>query len=80
MSRNLNSIGKYKEDMSVHFKALERRVEAVYMDCTTNHAMTGKHVDDIALKFAETTVDLRASAEGFAREIERVQALFRELS
>lgn len=38
-----------------------------------------EHSNKIALKFAETTIDLKSSSEGFQREIERVHVIFREL-
>jgi len=37
------------------------------------------HLDRTSLKFAESTVDLKSANEGFQRELERIQLLFREL-
>ena len=48
-------------------------------NCDGNHSKFSNHIDHIALKFAETTVDLSSANEGFAREIERANALFKEL-
>jgi len=36
-------------------------------------------IERISLKFAETTIDATAANEGFQREIERINLLFREL-
>jgi len=33
----------------------------------------------VSLKFAENTVDLQAAGDGFQREIERIQIIFRDL-
>lgn len=47
--------------------------------CDDNHTKFKQALDRVTLKFAENTVDLSAASEGFQREIERVQILFREL-
>ena len=39
-----------------------------------------EHLDKVSLKFAENTVDLTSAGEGFQREIERIQMIFRELA
>ena len=59
--------------------AIQKQMENISSCCDTNHMKLTEHVNRIALKFAETTVDLKAASDGFAREIERVQLLFREL-
>ena len=54
-------------------------MESVAVTCDSNHMKMTEHSNKIALKFAETTVDLTGASDGFAREIERMQVIFREL-
>ena len=49
-------------------------------NCNENHIKLGQHIDRVSLKFAENTVDLTSASEGFQREIERVQTIFRDLA
>lgn len=48
-------------------------------NCDENHSNMGQHIDRIALKFSENTVDLSHANEGFQRELERITILFNEL-
>ena len=58
---------------------LEKQISNCEETCDHNHLNLSAHIDRISLKYAENTVDLTSCSEGFQREIERVQILFREL-
>ena len=59
--------------------AFQKQIDKVSNNCDNNHNKFSNHVDHISLKFAETTVDLSSANEGFQREVERANILFREL-
>jgi len=54
-------------------------VDKISNNCDDNHMGLKTHLDRTSLKFAESTVDLKSANEGFQRELERIQLLFREL-
>jgi hypothetical protein len=56
-----------------------KQIEKIMNNCDTNHQNMGQHIDKIALKFSENTVDLSQASEGFQRELERITILFNEL-
>lgn len=44
-----------------------------------HHDSTNAHIDQITLQYKENVTDLTSASEGFSREINRVNALFKEL-
>lgn len=47
--------------------------------CVDHNSITNDHIDRITLKYKEDLVNFHSQSEGFARELERVSILFREL-
>ena len=79
IGKNLEKTKNYKEEVQVKVEGFQRQLDRLADNCDGNHSKFSNHIDHIALKFAETTVDLSSANEGFAREIERANALFKEL-
>jgi len=79
VGKNLESIRKLREDLMVRTDKLESGMIKINKNCKDNTKDLHDHIDRISLKYQEDLVDLKSSSEGFARELERVQILFREL-
>lgn len=79
IGQNLESTKKFREHITLKLSNMSDTISSIGHNCDTNHVRLTDHSNTIALKFAEQTVDLKAAAEGFEREIERVQILYREL-
>lgn len=79
IGKNLESTKRFREDINVAMNALKRNVDRISGICDQNHIDSKQHLDRISLKFAESTIDLKSANEGFQRELERLQLLFREL-
>ena len=77
--KNKDNIKRFKEDISQTIKKIETKLDHLDKNCEEHHNDTNDHIDRIALKFKEDLIDYQATCEGFARELERVQILFREL-
>jgi ribosome-associated translation inhibitor RaiA len=79
IGKNLETTKRYREEVNQKVGGFERQLGRVGDNCDQNHQKFSQHVDHISLKFAETTVDLNSANEGFQREIERANILFKEL-
>lgn len=79
IGKNLESTKRFRNETDRMVEKLEERIDKAMTNCDGNHTKMSGHIDRISLKFAENTVDLQAAGEGFQREIERVQIIFREL-
>ena len=79
IKNNLESTRRYREDLNTQMKLLGNKVNTVSANCDQNHTDLSQHLDRVALKFAGDKVDLSSAGEGFSRELERIQILFREL-
>ena len=79
IGKDLESTRRYRETISSMTSGFQKQLDRIAENCDSNHNHFTNHLDKISLKFAENTVDLTACSEGFQREIERVQVLFREL-
>lgn len=79
VSKNLESISKLRNEVLITISQVKDDVERIAETCNHNHVKLGDNIQKVANRFAEKTVDLTSVSEGFQREIERVQVLFREL-
>lgn len=79
IGKNLETTKRYREEINLRVGGFERQLNSIADNCDNNHSKFSQHVDHISLKFAETTVDLNSANEGFQREIERANLLFKEL-
>ena len=80
INKNLESTKQFRTEIRGHLTAFEKSLVECEENCNSNHIKLGQHIDRVALKFAENTVDLTSASEGFQREIERVQTIFRDLA
>lgn len=80
VTRNLETTKKLRFEVENHLDQLQKQIINCEQNCDDNHVKMKNHIDGMALKFAEHTVDLTSAGEGFQREIERMQIIFRELS
>jgi membrane-associated HD superfamily phosphohydrolase len=76
---DLESTKKFRESLTLVVNQLRQQTNSVADTCDGNHMKLTEHSNRIALKFSETTIDLKSASEGFQREIERVHVIFREL-
>ena len=65
--------------MMVRHDKLEKDIALQKQTCKDNTSSTNDHLDQIALNYKEDIVDIKALSDGFSRELERMQILFREL-
>ena len=72
IGKNLESTKRFRDGITLTVNAIQKQMESISSNCDTNHMKMTEHSNRIALKFAETTVDLKSASDGFAREIERV--------
>jgi len=79
ISDNVTKMKVYKQLVDQQMEKLDTRLSEFSDQSTDNHKETNDHLDRIALKYQEDITDVKASGEGLARELERQQALFREL-
>jgi hypothetical protein len=77
IGRNMESTKQFKFEIEGIIEILRKQVNACEHNCDDTHLRTKNYIDNISLKFAENTVDLTSASEGFQREIERVQIIFR---
>jgi hypothetical protein len=80
ITRNLESTKKLRFDVENSIDQLQKQIVNCEQNCDENHIKMKNHIDNMALRFAEHTVDLTSAGEGYQREIERMQIIFRELS
>jgi len=57
----------------------EKLTENYWKSCKERAASTSDHVDEITLHYKEDIIDLKQLSGNFARELERMNILFREL-
>ena len=79
IGKNLEKTHKFREEITVKVGSFSKRLDKISDCCDNNHIAQSQLIERISLKFAETTVDAQAANEGFQREIERINLLFREL-
>lgn len=79
IGKDLVKIETLKEQINSKIDGFHSKLDAISSNCDHNHSRFSEHVDSISLRFSETTVDLKSASEGFHRELERMNHLFREL-
>ena len=79
VSDNVEKTRQFKEEINFKVGQQFKTLDRISTNCDSNHSNMGNHVDRIALKFSEQTVDLSHANEGFERELERIGLLFNEL-
>ena len=72
MGRYKTLIGQKIDKMQANLTQIDKKVE-------DHHEFVNDHIDKISLKYKEDIIDIKSSNQGFARELERVQIIFREL-
>ena len=79
IGKNLEKTHRFREEVTVKVGGFSKRLDKISDCCDNNHISMSQLIERISLKFAETTVDATAANEGFQREIERINLLYREL-
>ena len=79
IKNNLESTKRFREDIMTKLGLVQKQCNKVETNCDKNHTDLSQHLDRVALKFAGEKVNLSSAGEGFERELERRQILFREL-
>lgn len=65
----MENIKKFKFEIEDIVDMFKKQVNSVESNCDHNHSMIKEHIDNIALKFAENTIDLTSAGEGYQREL-----------
>lgn len=79
IGKNLESTKSYRNEVNVQLKNLRNNLDRLTGDCDQYHLDTKDHLNRLSQRYAESMVDMKSANEGFERELERVQLLFREL-
>ena len=65
VSDNVEKTRQFKEEINFKVTHQLKTLDKIMNNCDSNHSNMGSHVDRIALKFSENTVDLSHANEGF---------------
>ena len=71
IGKNLENTRKIREELNLRFDRIEKAVDSNGKRCKDGAEDTNDHLDRITLKYKEDIVDLKASTEGFSRELIR---------
>jgi hypothetical protein len=75
----MEDIARYKAIIASKIEKLQGNIDKIEKKTQEHHDFMNDHIDRISLKYQEDIIDLKGSNQGFARELERVQIIFREL-
>lgn len=79
INKNLESTRQLREELYLRVDKCEMKTTKQDEFCRETNAKNKDHIDHLTLHYKEDIIDLKVLSQGFARELDRVNVLFREL-